>query len=79
MGGRVYPSLSCEIASPVHPLRCPSSVACGIGGVVSTALTSGKYSGTIVLADISGYTVFLEDVRLEHADDSFADGQIPYA
>ena len=46
---------------------------------MNTALTSGKYSGTILLAVISGYTVFLEDVRQEHADDSFADGQIPYA
>jgi hypothetical protein len=32
-----------------------------------------------VLADISGYTVFLEDVKQEHANDGFADGQIPYA
>jgi class 3 adenylate cyclase len=46
---------------------------------MNTTLTSGKYSGTILLADISGYTVFLEDVRREHANDSFADGQIPYA
>jgi hypothetical protein len=46
---------------------------------MNTALTSGKHSGTILLADISGYTVFLEDVKQEHANDSFADGQIPYA
>ena len=31
------------------------------------------------MADISGYTVFLEDVKLAHASDAFADGQIPYA
>jgi hypothetical protein len=42
-------------------------------------LTPGKYTGTILLADISGYTVFLEDVKQEHANDGFADGQIPYA
>jgi class 3 adenylate cyclase len=42
-------------------------------------LTPGKYAGTILLADISGYTVFLEDVKQEHADDAFSDGQIPYA
>jgi hypothetical protein len=42
-------------------------------------LTPGKYSGTILLADISGYTVFLEDVKQAHANDGFADGQIPYA
>ncbi|MCJ7780087.1 MAG: DUF2652 domain-containing protein [Acidimicrobiia bacterium] len=46
---------------------------------MNTDLTPGKYSGTIVLADISGYTMFLEGVRQEHANDAFADGQIPYA
>jgi class 3 adenylate cyclase len=33
----------------------------------------------MVLADISGYTAFLEDVRAAHADDAFAGGQIPDA
>jgi len=42
-------------------------------------LTPGRYSGAILLADISGYTVFLEDVKLAHANDTFAAGQIPYA
>ena len=46
---------------------------------MNTNLTPGKYAGTIVLADISDYTVFLEGVRQEHANDSFADGEIPYA
>jgi hypothetical protein len=46
---------------------------------VDVNLSAGQYSGTIVLADISGYTVFLEDVRQAHANDGFADGQIPYA
>jgi hypothetical protein len=44
-----------------------------------TELTPGRYTGSILLADISGYTVFLEDVKQAHADDAFADGQIPYA
>ena len=42
-------------------------------------LSPGSYTGTILLADISGYTVFLEDVKQAHANDAFADGQIPYA
>ena len=46
---------------------------------MTTALSPGKHAGTIVLADISGYTVFLEDVKKAHADDAFADGQVPYA
>jgi hypothetical protein len=46
---------------------------------VDIDLTAGKYVGTIMLADISGYTVFLEDVKRAHADDAFADGNIPYA
>jgi class 3 adenylate cyclase len=40
---------------------------------------TGRYSGTILLADISGYTSFLDDVRTAHQDDAFADGQIPDA
>jgi hypothetical protein len=46
---------------------------------MNAELKPGKYTGTIVLADISGYTAFLEDVKTAHADDAFADGQIPYA
>jgi len=42
-------------------------------------LSPGQHTGAILLADISGYTVFLEDVKLAHANDVFADGQIPYA
>jgi hypothetical protein len=42
-------------------------------------LSPGSYIGTILLADISGYTVFLEDVKEKHANDAFADDQIPYA
>ena len=42
-------------------------------------LSPGRHTGAILLADISGYTAFLENVKLAHADDAFADGQIPYA
>ena len=46
---------------------------------MTDTLTPGKYVGTIVLPDISGYTAFLEDVKQEQQNDAFADGQIPYA
>ena len=46
---------------------------------INESLRQGRYVGTIVLADISGYTSFLDSVRLAHQDDAFADGQIPDA
>lgn len=39
----------------------------------------GAVSGPLVLADISGYTGFLTAVTTAHADDAFADGNIPDA
>jgi class 3 adenylate cyclase len=39
----------------------------------------GRYLGSILLADISGYTRFLEEVQVAHRDDAFADGRIPPA
>ena len=36
-------------------------------------------SGVLVLADISGYTSFLQAVTLAHRDDAFADGAVPDA
>ena len=36
-------------------------------------------SGLLVLADISGYTSFLQSVALAHKDDAFADGAVPDA
>ena len=36
-------------------------------------------SGPLVLADISGYTAFLQSVASAHADDAFAGGQVPEA
>jgi len=44
-----------------------------------TDLIPGQHTGTIILADISEYTAFLEGVKREHANDAFADGQVPYA
>ncbi len=39
----------------------------------------GRERGALLLADISGYTSFLETVRLAHASDAFAGGRIPDA
>jgi hypothetical protein len=36
-------------------------------------------SGPLVLADIGGYTAFLRAVQVAHADDAFADGDVPLA
>ena len=36
-------------------------------------------SGPLVLADISGYTAFLQSVAFAHRDDAFADGAVPDA
>ncbi len=36
-------------------------------------------SGLLLLADISGYTSFLQSVTLAHQDDAFADGAVPDA
>jgi hypothetical protein len=47
--------------------------------VETDALNSGRYSGAIVLADISGYTSFLDGVRVAHEADAFAGGRIPDA
>ena len=35
--------------------------------------------GPLLLADISGYTSFLQDVATAHRDDAFADGAVPEA
>lgn len=42
-------------------------------------LEAGHFGGVIVLADISGYTSFLDNVRIAHQEDEFADGQVPDA
>ena len=36
-------------------------------------------SGALLLADISGYTSFLQSVAVAHRDDAFADGAVPDA
>ncbi len=40
---------------------------------------SGAASGPLLLADISGYTGFLQTVTDAHRDDAFADGRVPDA
>lgn len=47
--------------------------------LMSSGLEPGRFNGTLLLADISGYTSFLDNVRVAHEDDAFADGQIPSA
>ncbi len=42
-------------------------------------LEAGRFGGVIVIADISGYTSFLDSVRIAHQDDELADGRIPDA
>ena len=39
----------------------------------------GPASGPLLLADISGYTGFLQSVTTAHRDDAFADGRVPDA
>jgi hypothetical protein len=40
---------------------------------------AGSASGPLLLADISGYTSFLQAVAEAHRDDAFADGRVPDA
>lgn len=46
---------------------------------ISDVLEPGRYVGSILLADISGYSSFLNDVQVAHRSDAFADGQVPVA
>jgi Protein of unknown function (DUF2652) len=46
---------------------------------VTTVNAPTAVSGPLVLADISGYTAFLQSVATAHADDAFADGAVPEA
>jgi uncharacterized protein DUF2652 len=46
---------------------------------VTTVNAPTAASGPLVLADISGYTAFLQEVALAHRDDAFADGNVPEA
>ena len=43
------------------------------------SITSGSASGPLLLADISGYTGFLQSVAEAHRDDAFAAGRVPDA
>jgi hypothetical protein len=46
---------------------------------VTTTSAPTATSGPLVLADISGYTAFLQSVASAHASDAFADGNVPEA
>lgn len=46
---------------------------------MADAFEAGAASGPLLLADISGYTGFLQSVAWAHRDDAFADGNIPDA
>jgi uncharacterized protein DUF2652 len=46
---------------------------------VTTFAAPTATSGPLVLADISGYTAFLQSVASAHANDAFADGAVPEA
>ena len=43
------------------------------------SIRTGSASGTLLLADISGYTGFLQAVATAHRDDAFAGGNVPDA
>jgi hypothetical protein len=46
---------------------------------VSTAFRIEQADGPLLLADIGGYTGFLQDVAVAHRDDAFANGAVPEA
>jgi hypothetical protein len=46
---------------------------------VTSSIAPSTASGPLVLADISGYTAFLQSVASAHAGDAFADGNVPEA
>ncbi len=46
---------------------------------MADAFQAGAASGPLLLADISGYTGFLQSVAWAHREDAFADGNIPDA
>jgi hypothetical protein len=48
-------------------------------GTPSASGAPSAASGPLVLADISGYTSFLQSVAYAHRDDAFADGAVPGA
>ena len=52
----------------------------GQGGTrLASAIQQEQTEGPLVLADITGYTAFLQDVAFAHRDNAFADGQVPAA
>src|SRR3972149_6165151 len=60
--------------------RPPALVlAMGEGGRGGGGGGTPPAGGPLLLADISGYTGFLQDVAHAHRDDAFAGGQVPDA
>jgi hypothetical protein len=49
------------------------------GSIVISQEAPRAASGLLLLADISGYTSFLQSVAVAHKDDAFADGAVPDA
>lgn len=47
--------------------------------MASTTFQQSAGQGPLLLADISGYTSFLQAVAVAHRDDAFADGAVPEA
>jgi Protein of unknown function (DUF2652) len=47
--------------------------------MTGSTMAGGGAAGPLLLADISGYTGFLQDVTTAHRDDAFADGHVPDA
>ena len=46
---------------------------------LASAFQQEQAVGPLVLADITGYTAFLQDVAYAHRDNAFANGQVPAA
>ena len=67
-----------------RPLTARCSARCSgarstVGSTLSSTSAPSLASGPLVLADISGYTSFLQTVAFVHRDDAFADGRVPEA
>lgn len=72
--------MSNEAASAVSDTPGPSAIMVRMTEPAATAAPSfQQHAGALLIADISGYTSFLQDVAIVHADDDFADGKVPKA
>jgi uncharacterized protein DUF2652 len=73
-----------HISPDLVRLRRGASARCSgarstVGSTLSSTSAPSLASGPLVLADISGYTSFLQTVAFVHRDDAFADGRVPEA